>query len=169
MFIVLRLVHILTGVFWVGALVFIAGFLMPAVRATGPAGGAVMGQVMQVRKLHRYMTSAGLLNILSGFCMVYVLAGSLGFQWFTIGMGRAIGIGALLTLVATVFGLVVNAPTAQRVAKLAASFQSAGRAPTPDEASQMQALQQRLSRAAIAVTIMLVLAAACMAVARYLP
>jgi uncharacterized membrane protein len=164
----LRLVHILSGIFWVGSLLFITGFLMPSVRAAGPAGGAVMGQLMQVRKLHHYMMGATLLTIVSGFGLVYVLAGPLGFQWFTVGMGRAIGIGALLTLVATAIGFAVNAPTAQRIAKLAAGSQAAGRPPTPDEAAQMQALQGRLGRAAVAVTTLLVLAAACMAVARYL-
>ena len=164
----LRLVHILAGIFWVGSLLFIAGFLMPAVRRAGPAGGAVMGHIVQVRKLHQFMMSATLLTILSGFGLVYVVAGPLGFRWFTVGMGRAIGVGALLTLVATVIGVAVNAPTAQRIAKLAAASQGPGRSPTPDEASQMQALQGRLARAAVAVTTLLVLAAACMAVARYL-
>ena len=169
MVIALRLIHVLSGIFWVGSLLFIAGLLMPAVRAAGAAGGAVMGHIVQVRKLHQFMMGASLLVILSGFGLVYELAGPLGFQWFAVGMGRAIGVGALLTLVATALGLAVNAPTAQRIAKLAAGFQAAGRPPTPDEASQMQALQGRLSRAAIAVTVLLVLAAACMAVARYLP
>lgn len=164
----LRLVHILLGVFWVGSVLFIASFLAPAVRATGAAGGAVMSHVMQARKLHHVMMTAALLTILSGFGLAWLVAGSLGFEWYATGMGRAIGVGAILTVVAAVLGAAVNAPTAQRLAKLAAGIQGAGRPPTPEESAQMQMLQARLGRAAVTVTILLVLAAACMAVARYL-
>ena len=31
----LRLIHILAGIFWVGAIILIAGFLLPTARATG--------------------------------------------------------------------------------------------------------------------------------------
>ena len=44
--IVLRLLHIVLGVFWVGAVVFIAFLLFPSVRESGPAGGAVMQRLM---------------------------------------------------------------------------------------------------------------------------
>lgn len=167
MIFVLRLVHILAGAVWVGAVLFVACFLMPAVRATGPAGGAVMGQLMQARKLPQFMMAMAVLTLLSGFGLFYVLTGSTGFQWFTVGMGRAIGIGALLTLVAMAIGMAVNAPTAARLSKLTAGFQSAGRPPTADEQAQSQALQARLGRAAVVVALLLVGAAACMAVARY--
>ena len=46
----LRVVHVLAGAFWVGAVTFIAAFLVPAVTALGPVGGQVMEQVIQVRK-----------------------------------------------------------------------------------------------------------------------
>lgn len=165
----LRLVHILVGMFWVGSVLFVACFLMPAVRAAGPAGGAVMGQLMQGRKLPQFMMAGAVLTLLSGFGLFYVLSGSLGFRWFTVGMGRVIGIGALLTLVAMAIGMAVNAPTAARLANLTAGFQAAGRPPTAEESAEAAALQARLGRAAACVGILLVLAAACMAVARYLP
>jgi len=164
----LRLVHILAGAFWVGAVLFVAAFLMPAVRSSGPAGGAVMGQLMQARKLPQFMMTAAILTLLSGFGLVYALAGSMGFPWFTVGMGRIIGIGALLTIAAMAIGMAINSPTAARLAKLTAGFQAAGRPPTDEESAQAQALQARLGTAAVAVAILLVLATACMAVARYM-
>lgn len=167
MIIALRLIHILAGSFWVGALLFVAGFLMPAVRASGAAGGAVMGQLMRARKLPQFMMTAGVLTLLSGFGLVYVLAGSTGLQWFTIGPGRAIGIGAVLTIAAMTLGLAVNMPTARRLARIAAELQKAGRPPTAGETARVEALQARLNRAAAAAAILLVGAAACMAVARY--
>ena len=39
---ILRLLHILSGAFWYGTVIFAARFLMPALRAAGPgAAGAV--------------------------------------------------------------------------------------------------------------------------------
>jgi hypothetical protein len=145
-----------------------AAFLTPAVRAAGPGGGAVMAQLMQKQNLHRYMIAATWLTILSGLGLAWLVSGQLGFQWFLLGSGRFYGAGAVLALVAAAIGMSVTAPTAQRVAKLAASIQSAGRAPTPEEQGQLRALQARLGQAANIVAIMLVLAASGMAVARYM-
>jgi len=48
-----RLIHIVSGVFWVGGAIFIAMFLLPTLRSVGPAGGPVMSYLVQVRKLCR--------------------------------------------------------------------------------------------------------------------
>jgi len=37
-----RVVHIVGGVFWVGAMIFTSAFLLPAVRDAGPEGGKVV-------------------------------------------------------------------------------------------------------------------------------
>ena len=39
---VLRIAHIVTGAFWVGTVIFLAAFLLPSLRAAGPAAGPVM-------------------------------------------------------------------------------------------------------------------------------
>jgi hypothetical protein len=165
--IVLRLIHLVVGAFWVGSLVFIAAFLIPAVRATGPAGGAVMRHLTQVLHLHRYMVTSTWLTLLSGAALAWRDAGTLGFRWFAEGSGRFYGAGAVLAIIATVIGFTVNAPTAQRLGEVAAAGQSEGRPPSPEELAQIQYLQARLGRAARLVASLLVLAAAAMAVARY--
>lgn len=43
---VLRLLHIVAGVFWVGAAITVTFFTMPVVRATGAVGGEFWGQFM---------------------------------------------------------------------------------------------------------------------------
>jgi hypothetical protein len=165
--IVLRLIHIVVGAFWVGAIVFVAWFLLPALRAAGPAGGAVMRQVMQVRHLHVYMVAATWLTLLSGAALAYRDAGPLGFGWFTLGAGRVYGVGALLGLIATVIGLSVNAPTATRLAVLAARLERTGLPPSQEDQAQRERLQERLGRAASLVAVLMLLAVSAMAVARY--
>ncbi len=165
----LRVIHIVVGAFWMGALVFIAGFVLPSVRAAGPAGGAVMQQLIQHRHLHRYMVAASWLTLLSGGALAWRDAGSLGFGWFAQGAGRMFGVGALFAIAAMVVGLTVNAPTAQRIAALSARAQHAGASPSPEDQAQLQRLQARIARAGSVNAILLLLAVAAMAVARYAP
>jgi hypothetical protein len=47
--IVLRVVHVVGGVFWGGAILFVVHFLEPAVRDAGPDGAKVM-QALQKRR-----------------------------------------------------------------------------------------------------------------------
>jgi len=42
---ILRVIHILLGIFWVGTALFFVLFFEPTIRAAGPAGGAVMGRL----------------------------------------------------------------------------------------------------------------------------
>ena len=43
--IVLRIFHIVTGVFWAGTIFFLLSFLMPTFRAVGPDGAKVFGEL----------------------------------------------------------------------------------------------------------------------------
>ena len=63
---VLRVLHIVVGVFWVGSVVFLSLFLTPSIRAAGPAGGAVMQQLMGARR-PRWSMGAAIVTLLSGF------------------------------------------------------------------------------------------------------
>ena len=56
--IVLRLIHIVTGVFWVGGSFLLLSYIVPAADAAGPAGGQFMQRLMQ-RGLTRAGTAAG--------------------------------------------------------------------------------------------------------------
>ena len=46
-----RFIHVVAGVVWAGALVFIGLFLLPASRATGQAGSAFMQQLVRVQRM----------------------------------------------------------------------------------------------------------------------
>jgi hypothetical protein len=167
---VLRLIHIGFGVFWVGAVLFIAAFLIPSIRDAGPAGGAVMRQLVQGRKLPLWLMGASLVTLLSGFGLYWVdSAGFRSSEWLGSGTGRIFGLGGLLALIAGVLGSAVNAPAAKRLGQLAAAIQAAGRPPAPEEAAEIGRLQQRLNRTTYFVAVLLLLATLAMAVARYVP
>ena len=64
--VVLRLVHILGGIFWLGSGLFTTFFLIPALGRAGPAAaGPVMGALQQ-RRLFTVLPVVALLTILSG-------------------------------------------------------------------------------------------------------
>ena len=166
---VLRVLHVLFGAFWVGAVVVLAVLLVPSIRAAGPAGGAVMRELMEVRRLPIWLMAAGAITILSGFSLYWIDSAGFSSAWLGSGPGRVFGLGGVMALVAMILGMGVNAPTARRLTTLAGAIGAAGRKPTPEEAAQIGRLQGRLNKATAVAAILLVLAALAMAVARYVP
>lgn len=162
--VVLRLLHIVSGTVWVGAVVFTAYFLMPAVAAAGPGGGAFMRELGK-RKIPQFMMSLMAITVLSGVGLMGVIASRSDGTWFSSPMGRVISLGAAIALFASVYGAVVNRPTGMRMQQLGTEIQ--GGQPSPAQAAEMQALQAKLARASQLVAVMLLLALAAMAVGRY--
>jgi uncharacterized membrane protein len=165
----LRVVHILIGAFWVGAIVFMAALLMPSVRAAGPAGGAVMQQLVAARRLPIWLMTAAILTVVSGIGLYWVDSAGFRSAWLGSGPGRTFGLGGTFAILAALLGMVVNSPTARRLTALAARVQGSGRPPVPEEAAEMKRLQARLARATMVAAGLLVLATLAMAVARYVP
>ena len=169
MLILFRIIHVLAGVFWVGTAVFTAAFLVPTVRAIGPAGGPVMQQLAQVRKLPLYLMAAMILTLLSGIGLYSRASGGFSSAWMQSGPGITFGIGGALGLVAGLIGMFIVSPTAKRTGALAAAMQGAGKPPSPEQQAEMQRLQARAGTYSALGAGLLVLATTAMAVARYVP
>jgi uncharacterized membrane protein len=165
----LRLVHLVVGVAWAGAVIFIAAFLLPAIRATGPSGGTVLSELTQVRHMPNYLMGGVILTILSGIALYW--NDSMGFssQWMSTGPGMTFAFGGALGIIVAILGMAVNAPTAKRMGALLAAVQASGGPPSADQAAETQRLQARLLTAMRAAAILLLLATTAMSVARYMP
>lgn len=160
----LRLVHIVSGVFWVGAMMFNAFFLGPSIAEAGPDGARVMRGLMQ-RNFMVIMPVVALLTILSGIWMMIRLGGG-GDAFFHSTMGRVLSVGGLLAIIAFVIGMAVVRPAMMRAMALG----QAAAQPGADQAAlmpQIQALRARGAAATRLVTWLLILAVAAMATARY--
>ena len=164
---ILRLLHVLAGVFWTGAMVMLAFLLFPAVRATAPAGGQVMGYLMNVKKLSTWLNTAGGLTLVSGLGMMWRNGALSQGAWFRTSASHTFMLGAALAVLGGIVGSTVNRRTAMRIAALGAQIQASGGPPSQAQAAEMGALQARLGKAMHGVAGLLVLAAAAMAVARY--
>lgn len=165
--IALRVVHLVAGVFWVGAVMFLNILLGPSVMATGPDGMKVMRELRNRRYMH-HLLGAGALTILSGFGLVWV--DSHGFQpeWFRSGFGMAISTGMLTATIAWFIGLFVIYPIGEEMAGLGKAM---GEAASDDARSavgiQMMAVRGRLIRFSSIAMLLLLVAVLTMAVARY--
>jgi uncharacterized membrane protein len=164
---VLRLVHVLGGIFWVGSAIFTGLFLIPALAKSGPAAGQIMAGLQQ-RRLFIVLPTVALLTMLSGVRLMQIASGGFGAGYFATAMGRTYAISGLLAIVAFVSSLLVSRPTAVRTGKVAASLAAATDESTRATLrSELATLQRRAAISGAIATILLIISAAGMALARY--
>jgi len=168
LFLTMRLVHIVLGVFWAGTLIFVATLLMPSVRDTGPDGGKVMFALMK-RGYMNVIPAVALVTLLSGFWLYWqdMLAG--GDVWAASMSARVFGMGSLAALVAFGIGMSVVRPNAVKLRAIMESLQSTPEGPARAALmADMNGPRAKMAVAAPWVAALLAVATACMAVARYL-
>lgn len=169
MIFVLRLVHIISGAFWVGAVMFTTLLLTPTLRAVGPGAGPIMNQLVKVRKLPTVMMMSALLTIAAGTWLLIIDSALQPGVWMRSGTGMTFGAGAVFAILAFALGMAVNMPASKRMAAIGSAAAARGGPPTPDEQAELQRLQGRLSTASQIVMVLLILATGAMAIARYVP
>jgi uncharacterized membrane protein len=165
--ILLRILHIFAGVFWVGAAATFVLFIAPSAEATRPESQKFVNYLLQQRRFLTAILIAATLGILAGLLLYW--QDSAGFQgsWILSPTGLGFTSSALAALLA--YGVLHMARrNLKRLGMLAQQIQSSGQPPTPDQAAQLQQLQQRQSRLGSIGLILLALALLGMAVARYL-
>jgi uncharacterized membrane protein len=165
---VLRLVHVLGGIFWVGSGLFSTFFLVPAIMAAGPAAGPVMGALQQ-RRLFTILPVVALLTVLSGLRLMWIISGGFRPEYFQTRSGATFAIAAVASIIAFALSVMVARPMAVRGTRLAGEM---ARAPEGQAraaiAAELARIRSRGSVATMAGVVMLVIAASGMAVARYL-
>ena len=161
--IILRVVHIVAGVIWVGGALFLVLVLAPQLRKLGPT---IQGPVMQatVPIFSPLFSAAAMLVIGSGAWMALKLRwGNLG-AFFDFAWGWAILAGFILTVAALLVGLLISRASIERALELGGSIQ--GRPPTPEEGLRLGALQRRITWSTQATAVLLVGAVIAMAALR---
>lgn len=163
--IVLRLIHIIGGVFWVGTALAMAFFVAPTVGATAEAGQKFMSHLLTQTRFTLTLIISGVSTVLAGFALYWINSAGLTLRgWMESGTGMAFGIGGVFALFGLHFGLKVPRIGAA-LRKLAAQIQGA---PTPEQMSQIQALRNRQARVSTINLVCLIIATILMSIARYL-
>lgn len=163
---VLRLIHVVGGVIWVGTALFNTVFLMPALQQAGPAAAPVMAG-LQRRRLMSFLPIVATLTLLSGLRLYWIVSGGFSPAWVHSGPGVTFGAAGLLSIIAFVMGLAVARPAMMRAAQLSQQLASAGGEARAALEAEIRAARGRGASSSLIVTVLLALAAAGMAVARY--
>jgi uncharacterized membrane protein len=157
----LRAIHIVVGVFWIGSVLLVTFYLLPATRATGAAGGQFLQEMMLRRKLPVHLILAGFVTILAGVGLYMRNMALSHGAWARTPMGIGISIGAVAAFLGLMIGMTVNGPTARRIAL---AGMPGGTALTDAE---RDSLARRLQIGTVATTLLLFVAVITMATARY--
>lgn len=164
---VLRLVHILGGLFWVGSAAILTWFLFPAQRAAGAGGGSVMQEIMGRRRLGMWMGIAAVATLLSGFALYGRNAALSNGSWPSSPTGIGYGIGALAALLGLGLGMGIGGPMGRRLQRLGATLGASAGPPDQSVVREMARLQRRSTLVMRLAVVLLLVAAATMATARY--
>lgn len=159
----LRIIHIVAGVFWVGGTLFMTFFVGPAIGATGEAGQKFVGHLMNNLKLSNRMSAAAGMTVLAGF-ILYGLDARAGASWVRSSFAIGLGIGAAFAIIGMISGMLVGRTT-KAMAELGASFRGG---PTTEQMTQMRDIQKKQATYSMISAASLVLATIFMAIARYL-
>ena len=106
---VLRVVHILGAIIWGGAVIFVAAFLEPAIRASGPGGAMVMLSLFR-RRTFVIVPTIAVLTVLSGAWLLWTDSKGFDPQWMGSATGIGLSVGATFGLLALVVALAVLRP-----------------------------------------------------------
>ena len=164
----LRIVHIFTGVAWVGGAALFFFYFEPAINKLGPDAEKFVHEVVNRRKLPIYFIVASTLSVLAGLWLYWRDSDGLQMAWVLSPTGLAFGIGGIAALLAWVGGNLLIPRTLEQVMAIGAEMNSSGGPPTPELMGAMHTVQQRLRLIGLADIILLGIALLGMVVARYL-
>jgi hypothetical protein len=124
--VLLRIIHILAGVFWAGAAFMVAAFLEPNARALGPDGGKFMQRLVGQMHMTTIILVAAFLNVLAGIWLYWIFSSGFKVEWIASDQGLSLTIGAVAAIVTFILALAVTRPTLLRMGALGQEIQSAG-------------------------------------------
>jgi uncharacterized membrane protein len=165
---VLRLVHVVGGVFWVGAMMYNAFFLMPIMAQAGPAAAGPIIAGFQQRKLFVWLPVVAILTMLAGLRLMMLQSAGFSSVYFGTPMGRTYLLGGAAAIIAFAVGFAVNRPAMTRMSELGAAMAGSDEAKRAAMQAEMATLRKRAGVATAVVTWLLIGAAAAMAVGRYM-
>ncbi|MCB9666337.1 MAG: hypothetical protein H6732_19660 [Alphaproteobacteria bacterium] len=146
-YVTLRFVHLVFGILWAAGGIIMGWWVLPAVKAAGPAGAPVAQGIM-ARKFPQLMGLSALLAVLSGL-RLYQLKFSTA--WVASGEGVVLTLGMIVGLSAFGIAMGVQRPRAARLAALGAEVAAQGGPPTEAQAAELGALRERMGKAGNAI------------------
>lgn len=165
--VILRLIHIGTAVFWVGAFYAFFFFVQPTAMAIGPEGQKFMYGLLHHRRFSVILLAVATTTVLAGISLLWLTTDGFRLEllWDMSRLGFTIGgIAAILTLG---LGASYVFPRTVLVERVLGASIAAGRPPTDEERAQLMKAGGEARAAGRWVVAGLAIAVLCMATARY--
>lgn len=159
----LRIVHILSGAFWYGSVLFMTFFIVPTVREMGEAGPKFVAHLVKKQKSPTYLSIAAGSTVLAGFLLYWIDSSGFTSAWMTSGAGSGFGIGAVFGAIGFVYGLLTGR-AGNALVNLGGQIQGK---PSPEQMTQLQTLQKKQMSYTMITMVTLTLALIFMSIARY--
>ena len=167
-FLLLRFIHVVGAIVWVGGGAYVAFFLIPALLPNP----SLIPQVMEglaKRKVFAILPTVGLLVVLSGVRLLWIDSAGFDESFLSTGAGRTFSIGGTAGILAFLVQVLVQRPAGARLGQIAATL--AGNV-SPEERQRLTSEADRMRRrnswgvqAAVGFGL---LAATAMSIARYM-
>lgn len=164
--IILRVIHVLSGIFWVGFAIFNLGFLQPTIKATGVEGQKTFQYLMRKTRLMTTVYLAATLTMLTGLIQLGIVS-NLQHSFINSGWGLIITLGSLSGIIAWFIVIHFIRSIFNQMGVVGMALQSSDGPPDPEKLSEMQALVERLGMVGKTALVFMIVSVIGMAAARY--
>jgi uncharacterized membrane protein len=167
MMVIMRIVHIFAGVFWVGSTFLLLRYIEPTAAATGDSGRDFMRYFGTKTNFSPAMGLAGLLSVLSGLVMYYII-----FDGSTDALGSGYGlsltIGAISGILALIVGLMFQGRSSMKMKAVMAEMEAADGPPSPEQLAVMKAGSEQIALGTRIGAVLMTIALLGMSIAQYI-
>lgn len=166
--VILRLLHIGSGVLWAGGAIFLTWFVEPVAASLGPKAGPFMGGLND-RKLGIYFSIVATFAVIVGTILYWIDANGDPVGFFTSSpFGLGLGIGGITAWIAWIIGFTRVRVLTEQLGAATASLAAADGPPSPEAIGAVQRIQHQLHQVGLVDLWLLVATVVLMAVSRYL-
>jgi hypothetical protein len=167
---VLRLLHIVSGAFWVGAVITLVVFIEPTAEALGGEGDRFLAHLVFQRRLLLVLYVSATITAVAGALLYWIDSGGLQASWITTHFGLGFTVGALAGIAAFSIPVVFGISFRSAIKHLMDAEMAAGSPVDPTRPGpSVSMLLARVRSWSLLQVGLLLIALAAMATARYLP
>ncbi len=164
---ILRIIHIGAGAFWVGSVYTFLLFIQPTAQALGPDGQRFAFHLIHHRRLPDVILASGATTVAAGLLLLWSTTN--GFDLDVMFQTPRLGftVGGLAAIVALAVGSLYLRPRTRQVERIVSATMAEGRGPDADEQLALARIRDESRRAGLLLGAALAVAVLAMATARY--
>ena len=164
---ILRLIHIVAGAFWVGALYTFSLFVQPTAMAVGPDGQRFIYHLVHARRFSVILLASAITTVLAGIVLLWITSNGLEARLLFDPSRVGYTVGGVAAILSLAVGGGYIFPRTRIVERTLGAAIGAGRPPDDEERATLMRVGAESRRAGTWVVIGVGIAIACMATARY--